>query len=370
MSPTVLHVTQAVEAGVPHVVADQLTAGLAAGWRTVVASPGGSMARLAEEAGAEVVDWQARRAPDPARLRVEVRRLRGVVARVRPDVVVLHSAKAGLAGRVLLRGSLPTVFMPHAWSWQAARGAQQHGAIGWERWAARWTQVFACVGDAEAAEGRRRGLRGRFEVVPNQIDDERLRSLAPADRASARELVGVAHDERVAVCVARLAPQKDHRTLLRSWERVLARSPQARLYLVGDGPAEAEVRRLADRMLGVRLVGGVDRARALAWISAADVVVCSSRFEGRALVPQEAAALGRAVVTTAVAGSDEGYAGPGRVTVPVGDDAALGAATLRFVDDEAGARTAAERDLASTVPGLPAPERIVDLCAELVGRAR
>ena len=38
----------------------------------------------------------------------------GGLRSVRPDVVHLHSSKAGLAGRLAIRGGVPTVFQPHA----------------------------------------------------------------------------------------------------------------------------------------------------------------------------------------------------------------------------------------------------------------
>jgi hypothetical protein len=45
-----------------------------------------------------------------------------VVEEVRPDLVHAHSAKAGLAGRLAVRGRIPTVFQPHAWSFEAVGG--------------------------------------------------------------------------------------------------------------------------------------------------------------------------------------------------------------------------------------------------------
>ena len=242
---TLLHVTQCTDAGVPHVVAAQVAAASAAGWRTALACPGGGLADLGTAAGADVFPWHATRSPVTASLRREVRDLRSVVDAVGPDLVVLHSAKAGLVGRLALRGSVPTVFVPHAWSWQAATGAQRAGAVAWERRAARWTEVFACVGAGEAAEGRARGLRGRFAIVPNDIDAAAIRAAAPVSRAAARAALGLEARRPVAVCVARLAPQKDHDTLLRAWSAVVLANPAARLYLVGDGPLAAEV--LADR---------------------------------------------------------------------------------------------------------------------------
>ncbi|NEA48622.1 glycosyltransferase, partial [Streptomyces sp. SID10815] len=70
---------------------------------------------------------------------------------VRPDLVHAHSAKAGLAGRLAVRGRIPTVFQPHAWSFEAVGGATAALALRWERWGTRWAARTVCVSEAERA---------------------------------------------------------------------------------------------------------------------------------------------------------------------------------------------------------------------------
>src|SRR4051812_26609336 len=118
----ILHVAQPVIAGVPRVaealVADQLRRG----WHVEVACPDDSDLRPAAlAAGAVHHPWAAGRAPGPSTL-PETRALARIVAAARPDVVHLHASKAGLAGRLLLRGRLPTIFQPHDWSFNLATG--------------------------------------------------------------------------------------------------------------------------------------------------------------------------------------------------------------------------------------------------------
>ena len=365
----ILHVCQPSNGGVPHVVAQHLEAAGARGWSAHLACPGGDAAVLGRAAGATVHEWPAVRSPHPRHLAAETRAFRAVVAEVSPDVVVLHSAKAGLVGRFVLRGQLPTVFMPHAWSWLAVSGGQEHLARQWERWAARWTHLLGCVGRAEIDAGRAAGVRGDYLVCDNSVSADQLRALAPRNRVTARRQLGVKATSRLVVCVARLAPQKDHETLLRAWDRVTERAPDAELVLVGDGPLAAELAVRAEQRSRVRLTGALPRAAAMTWLVAADVVACSSRFEGRALVPQEAAALGRVVVTTEVAGVREGYSGPGRVVVRVGDDVELGAQIADLLLDQ-GRLASAEADVAAYGDAdRDAPsgaEALLDRCATLI----
>lgn len=264
---------------------------------TVACPPDGWLAREAAAAGAAVVTWEATREPGPS-VPGEVRRLRRVVARTRPDVLHLHSAKAGLAGRLAVRGRTPTVFQPHAWSFLAATGATGRAALAWERFATRWTDRLVCVSADERSLGEQAGIRAPATVVPNGVD---LAALTPSSRTEARHELGL-DDRPLAVCVGRLAPQKGQHDLLDLWPDVRAAVPGATLVLVGDGPDRPTLE--ARGVAGVRLVGSRDDVPC--WYAAADLVVAPSRWEGMALAPLEAMACGRSVVATDVPGMTDG----------------------------------------------------------------
>jgi glycosyltransferase involved in cell wall biosynthesis len=125
-----------------------------------------------------------------------------------PDVVHLHSSKAGLAGRLAVRGRVPTLFQPHGWSWLAAPNTLLRATLAWERLAARWTSAYICVGDGEAELGRAKALRGRFMVVRNGVDLEQFQPAGEVERLAARARLGVPHDAALAVCVGRVTRQK------------------------------------------------------------------------------------------------------------------------------------------------------------------
>lgn len=300
---TVLHLSQPVDGGVARVVTDLVRAQTAAGLRAVVACPpGGVLGRDAAAAGAEVVHWPARREPGPDLLRETVRAAR-LIRRTGPDLVHAHSAKAGLAARLALRGRVPTVYQPHAWSFDAVGGTTARLALRWERLAARWTDRVLCVSEDERLHGLRAGVRARWAVVRNGVDTGRFR---PADdsaraRAALPALDGVPPGAPLAVCVGRLCRQKGQDVLLRAWPEVTARVPDAWLVLVGDGPQRRELGAAAPGR--VLFAGAADDT--VPWYAAADVVVLPSRWEGMALVPLEAMACGRPVVLTEVTGAAE-----------------------------------------------------------------
>lgn len=324
----VVHVSQPVTAGVAAVVLELARAQRDLGWAVTVVCPPGPLAERARDAGLAVRHWRARRHPGPGTV-AEVVRLRRLLRDLAPDVVHLHSSKAGLVGRLVVRGRRPTLFQPHMWSFQSTGGLVPRAARVWERIGARWTHQLVCVSDDELATGRAAGVRGPAEVVCNGVDVERFR---PDDRAAARARLGLP-DVPTAVCVGRLVPYKGQDQLLAAWPEVRAQVPDARLVLVGDGPMADRWRAAVRDDESVCWWGHDDHVTD--FYAAADVVVLPSREEGMALVPLEAMACGRSVVAFDVSGVRQSVGEAGAV-LPAGDVAGLAeAVAVRLADPPA-----------------------------------
>lgn len=317
---SVLHVSQPTDAGVARVVTQLAVDQVGRGWSVSIASPPGRLAEEARAAGATWLPWPAQRSPGMS-TPVEIVRLRRIVESVRPDVIQLHSSKAGLAGRCVVRGRVPTLFAPHAWSFHAVQGVLKPATVGWERIASRWTTAIVCVSVAEQAEGERAGVRANWHVIPNGVDTRQVHLAGSADRATARALLGVPGDVPFAVCVGRLSHQKGQDILLRAWPLVSVGFPSAQLALVGEGPMQE---RLANGLpAGVAFAGHRDDVDV--WLAAANVVVVPSRWEGMSLALLEAMARGRSVVAADVAGARDAL-GASSAVVPVESPIELAAA--------------------------------------------
>ena len=176
----------------------------------------------------------------------------------------------------------------------------------------------------------------RVRVIYNGIDLSPFNNGAP-DREAVRREIGLDAGDLMIIQVARLDPLKDHATAIRAVERVVARRPEARLVLVGEGPETASIRDLTRqsglgpnvRFLGLR----ADVARLL---SAADIGLLTSVSEGIPLAVIEVMAAGKPIVSTDVGGVCE-VVEDGRTALlaPSGDDAVLAEHILRLAADPA-----------------------------------
>ncbi|HVX15320.1 MAG TPA: glycosyltransferase family 4 protein [Pirellulales bacterium] len=148
--------------------------------------------------------------------------------------------------------------------------------------------------------------RGRIHYLPNGVAvpearDAAGRSQARADLAEADPSLAIGQSAPLAVYTGRLHAMKGLDFLVRAWPRVLERFPDARLWLVGDGPHRAELNDLVGQ-LGlwgfVHLPGPFDDVED--FLRAADLFVLPSLEEGMSLALLEAMAMGLPVVASAI----------------------------------------------------------------------
>ena len=187
-----------------------------------------------------------------------------------PTVLTFHSGGPASAGRNATRGLQLLVLRPLV----------------------RHARALIAVSDFE-----RRTLAtalhlssGRLEVVPNgsELPEPRLR---PADGGT------------LIVSVGRLVQYKGHQRIIAAMPAILAARPDARLEVIGSGPAESELRQqvtdlgLGDRVR-IRAIPGSDRQAMADLIGSADVLTLLSDYESQGIAAFEALSLGRRVLVT------------------------------------------------------------------------
>lgn len=253
----------------------------------------------------------------------------------RPDLVHLHSSKAGLLGRLAAAlCGVPAVFTAHGWAFtEGVSPRRRRLALLLERLVAPLTRRAITVSEYDRQLARREGVLplARLTIVHNGLWPQ---APAPAhDRPAGQPFT--------AIMVARFSSQKDQALLIRA----LAGVPHLQLWLVGDGellPAsQALVRELG---LGDRVQFLGDRSDVPELLTRCDVFCLSSHYEGFPISILEAMRAGLPVVASAVGGVSEAVVPEetGLLVAP-GDLAGWRAALGRLSADPAWSRRLGEQ---------------------------
>lgn len=191
-------------------------------------------------------------------------------------------------------------------------------------------------------------------------------------RSAFRKALGYSVDTPLVLHVGRFFEQKNHLGLLQIWKRVLARTPKARLLLVGDGLLRAAVERAAENLKldgSVRFLGV--RADVKEIMGNSDVFLFPSRHEGFGIAALEASGAGLPVVGTNIPGLNEVVAdGETGLLHGIEDVEGMAAAVSELLEDkerahklgEAGRRRVREHFSATS-----SAERLLGLYHECLG---
>jgi glycosyltransferase involved in cell wall biosynthesis len=146
----------------------------------------------------------------------------------------------------------------------------------------------------------------RLTVLPNFVDDSAFDPMRAEKLVAWRASYGLTPQDVVVGVVARLAPVKDHASLLRAVAALVPRWPEVKVLLVGDGPEREPLLKLA-RELRID-----DRVHVTGMLSndpsphhLLDISVLPSIREGFPNSVVEAMAAGRPVVATNVGGTPD-----------------------------------------------------------------
>jgi glycosyltransferase involved in cell wall biosynthesis len=198
----------------------------------------------------------------------------------------------------------------------------------------RYIAVSAVVADVIR---RKEGVPAeRISVIYNGVDLDNYQVPDAATKAAAKARLGFDEGCFVIGMSAWFRPEKDHQLLFDAFIEVLARAPEARLVLVGNGPVFDHYREwialqgLEDR---VRLAGAVNDVRG--YLQSCDVACLVPRMnEGFSNSILEKMATGLPVIVTDIGGNKEAVAeGENGFVIAPGDRAALVRHLMTLRDD-------------------------------------
>jgi glycosyltransferase involved in cell wall biosynthesis len=288
------------------------------GWTVEVAAPAGS--RRADRivaAGARLHELAL--APgygNPTRDAKAIRALTTLLRQSDFDLVHLHSAKAGVLGRLAARAAgVPAVFTPHSWSFVGDFSARRRRvAVTIERALAPLAAAVICVCEDERAQGEAQRVKPRRSVVIHNGVEACDAAVEPDPT-----LVELAGDGRLVLCLSGLRPQKSVDVFLEAVPRIFEADPTARAAVVGDGELR-DALHVQARSLGLladpRFAFMDFQAPAARYLKAADVYVLPSSWEAFPIGVLEALACGVPQVATDVGGTREAVVDETGLLVP------------------------------------------------------
>jgi glycosyltransferase involved in cell wall biosynthesis len=301
------------------------------------------------------------------KLRYAIPWLRRAIRNEAPSIVVSSESNLNLCTIVAVR-SLPLYCRPKLVVREVGSPAvaQYHDPYVQNRIAYRILRRFYRCADRiiTLTEGARRDLVQNFAVPDEKIAVMLTNAVIPSAVVQwLAQWDGEAGREAdLIVCVGRLSPEKDQRTLLRAMT-LLPAERAWRLAIVGDGPDRAALERFAhSNGLTHRVLFTGHVVNPFAWLMRARVAVCSSLYEGLGNAIIEALACGTAVVATGCPYGPREIMRNGiyGALTPVGDAAAMAAAIDNALDHVPDRRSLMMRGLNYT------PERAAERFLEIV----
>ena len=221
-----------------------------------------------------------------------------VIDEKRIDVLHLHGYGATTFGR--MAGAIrriPTILHEHAnltatpWFQKVADRALEP-----------FTDIALAVSrsTAEFVVGARQIRTAKVKVVYLGVPlEEFSRARQPSEIADARRELGIAADEFAIGTVTRLHDSKGNSYLVDAAAEVVRQRPSARFFLVGEGPLQSDLEAQAARHnLGSRFVFAGFKRDIARTLSAFDLSVFPSLWEGTPITAFEALAMGKPIVST------------------------------------------------------------------------
>ena len=259
-----------------------------------------------------------------------------VVDRKQIDVLHLHGYGATTFGRLAAaRRRIPAILHEHAnltdtpWFQKVA-----------DRLLEPYTDIAIAVSKSTAdfVTGARQVPSSKVKVVYLGVPLEEFTPIrTTAEIAAARSELGIRPDDLAIGTVTRLHESKGNSFLIEAAARVVRERPAARFFLVGEGPLLPDLQTQAARLgLGERFVFAGFQRDVARTLSAFDLSVFPSLWEGTPITAFEALAMGKPIVATDADGlldvlRDDHDA----MIVPKRNAEALAGAIMRMMDEPA-----------------------------------
>jgi len=223
--------------------------------------------------------------------------LKSKLKKFKPDIVHLHSSKAGILGRLAAKSlRIPTVFTAHGWAFtEGVSGIKRELYLKIERYMAKLTNKIITVSDFDRELALDSNVGGKSKIVSihNGMPDVQYEPRKVSISSCVRFIM-----------VARFDHQKDHKTLVDAFFSI--KDQNWMLEFVGNGPLYQETFDYVDmKGLGDKIVFSGACNDVPYRLVSSDVFCLISNWEGLPLTIIEAMRAGLPVIASSVGGVSE-----------------------------------------------------------------
>jgi glycosyltransferase involved in cell wall biosynthesis len=240
-----------------------------------------------------------------------------------------------------------------------------------QRFSRRKNTAMFSHGDTVKVFRDRLGI-GIYEVPPGIRKDLYLPSAGAAEQTERRADWGLSPSDFVLVTVGRLIAGKGHDFLIETMRRLVAKFPNAKLLVVGDGPLRGKFESKARRLgvgKAVVFAGQQPKEGVARCLSCADVFCLLSEYENFSNATLEAMSCGLPVVASRVGGFPlQVFDEQNGFLVDYGDHAELAAKLVRLAPDAVLRRRLAQgaREYAGGFSWLTSANRVSEIYAKVL----
>jgi len=300
-------------------------------------SPSGDLIQVIQENSIEYFPVSIRKWPNV----FSIYKLYRIIKKYQINIVHTHGGVAGLWGRfaAFLAGNVAIVHTLHGIHYLNYQNSLlKRILIYLERLLSAVTNVVICVAAADEKK------IVKFKLAPSEkirlircgieFDSD---NVSPTEIIQFRNSLGCTSETKLLVNVARLHRQKGQKYLLTAFKEVQQQMPGAKLVIVGDGPERRALEKFVQTQgLAEQVYFTGYRQDIQTILTATDLFVLSSLWEGLPLVIIEAMSQAKPIVATQVDGIPEIIeSGKNGLLVPPGDSNQLAAAILRLIQHPA-----------------------------------
>ena len=233
--------------------------------------------------------------------------VRKLLKKLKPDILYLHSSKAGAYGRIALLFNRKTkiLYNAHGWYFNADMSTKKKKVIILiEKILALRANKIINISKSEYNSALKYKIapERKMCVIENGIDFTKFEG-CDKYREETRKKYNIGDNEIVIGVVGRLSEQKDPMTTIKAFNEVYKENKNVRLMYVGSGELENEVMEYAKEnnlQHLVTITGWVDNTER--YIPAFDIAILPSKWEGFGLAFIEYMACKKPIVASNVGG--------------------------------------------------------------------